>query len=145
MDQDEELAKLKWILAAVVAFLVTGYLSFQELKYAVWGTTAEATVTRTFETRERRRNLLAVEYTFTDTEGTSHSERDDVPSDWPTPGPKVTIQYMPGVEDSSRLEGHSSKVAVWMFLGCCLLLAFAGFKLYQMASDAVDGPPRRRR
>ncbi|MCA9018312.1 MAG: hypothetical protein KDA77_23525, partial [Planctomycetaceae bacterium] len=136
MDQDEELAKLKWILAAGVAFLVTGYLSFQELKYAVWGTTTEATVTRTFETstgsRRRSKMLLAVEYTFTDKEGQSHNERDDVPIDWPTPGPKVNIQYLPGVEDSSRLEGHSSKVAVWMFLGCCVLLGFAGFKLYQM-------------
>lgn len=145
MDQDEELAKLKWILIAGVAFLVSGYLSFQELKYAIWGTTAEANVTRTYETRERRTNLLAVEYTFTDDEGKSHSERDDVPSDWPTPGATVMVQYLPGVEDSSRLEGHSSKLAVWMFLGCCLLLVFAGFKLYQMASDAVDGPPRRRR
>jgi hypothetical protein len=149
MDEEEELAKLKWILIAGIAFLVTGYLSFQELKFAVWGTTAEATVTRTFETssgsRRRPKLLLAVEYTFSDEEGQHHSERDDVPSSWPTPGPKVTIQYMPGVEDSSRLEGHSSQVAVWIFFGCCVWLAYSGFQLYQLASEAVDGPPRRRR
>ncbi|MFK7778754.1 MAG: hypothetical protein QM501_11670 [Gimesia sp.] len=143
-DEEEELAKLKWILIAGIAFLVTGYLSFQELKFAVWGTTAEANVTRTFETRASRRSrLLAVEYTFTDKEGKHHSERDDVPIDWPTPGPKVNIQYMPGVEDSSRLEGHSSKIAVWIFFGCCVWLGYSGFQLYQLASEAVDGPPRR--
>lgn len=145
MDQDEDLAQLKWILIAGIAFLFSAFFAFQELKYFVWGTTAEATVTNTFETRERRRNLLAVEYTFTDKEGQHHSERDDVPSDWPTPGPKVTIQYMPGVEDSSRLEGHSRTGAVWVFFVCCGLLVFAGFKLYQIASDAIDGPPRRRK
>ena len=146
IDEEEELKKLKWILIAVVAFLVSGYLSFKELKYSVWGARAAATVTNTFETAASRRNpLLAVEYTFTDKDGQQHSEWDDVPFDWPVPGPMVNVQYLPGVEDSSRLEGHSSKVAVWVFLGCCVLLGFAGFKLYQMASEAVDGPPRRRR
>ncbi|QDT89628.1 hypothetical protein [Gimesia algae] len=146
IDEDEELKKLKWILIAVVAFLISGYLSFKELKYTVWGATTEATVTNTFDTAEsRRKPLLAVEYTFTDEDGKHYSERDDVPIDWPVPGPTVNVQYLPGVEDSSRLEGHSSKVAVWVFLSCCVLLCFAGFKLYQMASEAVDGPPRRRR
>lgn len=146
IDEDAELKKMVWILIVVVAFLVTGYLSFKELKYAVWGATAEATVTNTFDTSLGRRSpLLAVEYTFTDKDGQQHSERDDVPIDWPEPGPKVNVQYLPGVEDSSRLEGHSAKVAVWMFLGCCVLLGFAGFKLYQMASEAVNGPPRRRK
>ena len=147
MDEEEELAKLKWILFAGIAFLLSGYFSFQELKFAVWGTTAQAEVTNTFETRNSRRggSLLAVEYTFTDKEGKHYSERDDVPSSWPSPGPKVTIQYLPGVEDCSRLEGHSSKVAVWVFFGCCAWLAYSGYQLYQLASEAVDGPPRRRK
>lgn len=150
VDEQEELAKLKWILIAGIIFLISAYYSYQELKYAVWGATAEANVTRTFNTAEssrrgRRKNLLAVEYTFTDRDGKQHSERDDIPRNSPTPGPKVNVEYLPGVEDSSRIEGYSSKVAVWIFLGCCILLVFAGFKLYQMASEAVDGKPRRRR
>lgn len=149
MDTDDEMRQLKsmakWILLAVVVFFSSGYYAFQELKFMIWGQTAEATVTNVFETAERRKPLLAVEYTFTDAEGAHHSERDDVPRSWPKPGPKVTVQYLSGVEDSSRLEGHSSTTAVWVFLTCCGLMAFGVFKLYQMASEAVDGPPRRRR
>lgn len=149
MDTDEEMRQLKsmakWILIGLVVFISSGYYAFQELKFMIWGQTAEATVTNVFETAERRKPLLAVEYTFTDAEGQHHSERDDVPRSWPRPGPKVTVQYLSGVEDSSRLEGHSSSTAVWVFLTCCGLMAFGCFKLYQMASEAVDGPPRRRR
>lgn len=157
MDEQEELAKLKWILFAGIAFLISGYYSYQELKYTVWSSTAEANVTRTYTSTKwtgggrgrrrwgRRREFLAVEYTFTDQDGKQHSERDGISIHSPAPGPKVNVQYFSGVENSSRIEGHSSKVAVWVFLGCCALLVFAGFKLYQMASEAVDGNPRLRR
>lgn len=144
MDQDEELAKFKRILIAGCIFLMAGYFSYQELKYAIWGTTAEATITRTFDTRERRRDLLAVEYTFSDEEGRRISERDDVPIDWPLPEDKVSVQYIPGVKDSSRLEGHSSTVAVWVFLGSCAWLGFSFYKLFKEASEAVHGKRRRR-
>lgn len=153
MDEEEELSKLKWLLIAVVVFLVSGFFSYQELKYAVWSTTTEADVTRTYTTevssgrrfRRRRKKVLAVEYTFTDKDGSQHSERDKIPISAPTPGPKVTIQYFTGVENSSRIKGYSRKLAVWIFLGCCVWLGYAGFKLYRLASEAVDGKPRRRR
>ncbi|QDT98225.1 hypothetical protein [Gimesia aquarii] len=153
MDEEEELSKLKWLLIAVVVFLVSGFFSYQELKYAVWSTTTEADVTRTYTTevssgrrfRRHRKKVLAVEYTFTDKDGNHHSERDDIPISAPIPGPKVTIQYFSGVENSSRIKGYSRKLAVWIFLGCCVWLGYAGFKLYRLASEAVDGKPRRRR
>ena len=55
MDQDDEIRKFKMILVAGVAFLFSAYFSWQELKFALWGESAEARVTRTFETAERRR------------------------------------------------------------------------------------------
>jgi hypothetical protein len=122
MDQDEELAKFKWILIAAIAFLVSSYFSYRELKYAVWGATAEATVTRAAETTEmgrrgRRRPMLVVEYTFSDGSTGQRSERDRVPIDWPVPEGTVTVQYLPGVAGASRLAGHSNKFAVWMASG----------------------------
>ena len=141
---DDELAKFKRILFAGIAFLVSAYFSYKELKFAVWGTTADATVTRTFETKNRRTPLLAVEYTFLDEAGKSHSERDDVSLDWPVESEIMTVQYLPGVDDSSRLAGHSNKVVVWIFLACTAWFAVSGFKLYKEANDAVHGKSRRR-
>lgn len=149
MDQEAELAKFKLILFALVVFLVSGFFAYGELKFSLWGKTAQANISRTFETEEpgrrgRSRPLLAVEYSFTEADGTPRNERDDVPrgSQIPSSGP-ITVEYLPGVADSSRILGHSSKMAVYVFLGCLAILAFAGFQLWRMASDAVNDKPRR--
>lgn len=149
MDQHEELAKLKWLFISAVTFLISGYYTYQEFRYAMWGHTAEAVVHRIFETSERgfrgrRRQLLAVEYSFTDQNGAQLSERDDVPVNWSVQQ-SVTVQYLPGVKDSSRLLGNSHKFAVWIFVGCIVWLGFTSYGVYREATAAVHGKKRRRR
>lgn len=144
MDQDDEIRKFKMILVAGVAFLFSAYFSWQELKFAMWGESAEARVTRTFETAERRQPLLAVEYTFEDQKGRSYRERDDLPISFSAPGEVVTVEFLPGVEDSSRIEGHSSMASVWVFLACLSWLGYSSYKLYRETSEAVHGGRRRR-
>ena len=145
MDHDEELGKLKWLLVAVFAFLFSAYFSYQELKFAVAGVTADATVTNTFEVRGGRRSSpkLAVEYTFTDEDGAHHSERDDVSiGSSISENDTISVQYLPGAEDSSRIEGNSNSFAVAIFLGCLIWLGFSFFKLYR---EAQNPRPYRRR
>lgn len=147
MDEEEELKKFKWLLVAVIVFLISTYYSWQELKFLAWGETAQATVTNTFETSSgsrRSQPLLAVEYSFTDSATGPRSERDDVPVDWPLPEGPITVQYLPGVADSSRLEGRSSRAAVIIFLACVCWLGYNGLKLYREASEAVNGRKKRR-
>ena len=84
MDQHEELATFKWLMFVAIVFLFATYRAYKEFKYAIWGATTTASVPRTFETFEmrrlgRRKDLLAVEYSFTDRDGNRHRERDDVP------------------------------------------------------------------
>ena len=144
MDHREEVAKFKWLLFAGIAFLLSAYFSWHELKYAVWGATAEATIVRTFETTEAgrrgtRRHIRIVEYNFANEDGARRRERDDVSLDWTVPDDKVTVQYLPGVEGSSRIKGNSNMLAVWIFLGCLAWLGFAGYRLYRQAGKAVGG------
>lgn len=150
MDEEDELRQFKRIMIAVVCFLISAYFSYQELKYAVWGTMAEATVTRTFETadmgrRGRRQPRLAVEYTFTDVRTGPRSERDDVSIDWSVPQGTVDVQYLPGVPDSSRLKGNSSQIAVWIFFACLAWLGYSGYQLYREANSPIPTNRRRRR
>lgn len=149
MDIDDEVGKFKHLMVAGVVFLVSGYIAFSELRYAIWSKTAEATVTKTHETAStgrRRTPLLAVYYSFSEADGTGRSERDDVPVDFPVdPNGKIQVQYLPGVTDSSRLVGHSGMGAVYLFLGCCVWLAIAGFQAWREIKAAMDGPRRRRR
>ena len=147
MDTENELTRFKGILFAVLAFLVSAYFSYGELKFAGWGKTAEAKVTRTHQTRNfSKRLLLRVEYQFTEADGTGRSERDDVAIDWPAPGTgNVTVQYLPGVAGSSRLLGNSNMMAVYIVLGCLAWLSFSGYKLWREANEALHGSGRRRR
>jgi hypothetical protein len=144
MDRDEELARFKFLLGAAVVFLISGYFAYGELKFALLGKTAEATVIRTFNTKEMRsrgrsRELLVVEYQFIEANGTARSERDDVPAGWPLPTTgKVLVQYLPGMADSSRLEGHRSLVSVFVFLAALAGLTFFIVKLWREASAAVS-------
>lgn len=149
MDQDEELAKFKSILFSAVVFLISAYFSFGELKFAVWGKTAEAKISRTHETKSagrRSRPMIQIEYQFTEADGTGRSERADVAIDWPVPTTGVmTVQYLPGVADSSRPLGQSKMMAVYIFLASLAGLGFNGYKLCKLANEPVRGSGRGRR
>ncbi len=108
---------------------------------------AEAKVVRTFETKgasSRSGPKLAVEYTFTDAATGSRSERDDVPISWKIDGPTVTVEYLPGVADSSRLKGNDRSMRVYLFAASCVWLLVEGYNVWSMAHAAVHGKRRRR-
>jgi hypothetical protein len=146
VDEERELAGCKTVLAISALFLFSTYYSWHEFRYMLWGDTAEAQVTRTFETEEFRRRgrrvkRLAVEYSFTDSSNQqTRNERDDVGLDWPIDGETVLVQYIPGEPDASRLSGHRSLLSVLFFFGC--LIAVAAF-VYKMHRE-VNSPPARR-
>lgn len=151
MDQDEELARFKWILAVGIAVIVTGCYAFNEMKYALWGKSAAAKIMQVKEItstgrRGRTRKLLRVEYEFSEASGTRRSERDEVSMDWslPTDG-TITVQFIPGVEHASRLEGHSSMIAVYLFFGCIAFLGIAIYRVSQYVNDTggTSKKPRR--
>ena len=136
MDQDAEMKRMKVWLYVGLVFLISAIFSWQELKYTLRGKSAEATVTTTNDFTEHGRHdtkLLSIHYRFDDA-GVMREEYDHVPLDWPTPevGSKVQIQYFPGVEDSSRILGHSNKFWVYIFLGSC---AVGGFLFFQLMRE----------
>lgn len=114
------------------SFLMLAW-STQVLKYFIWGVSTEANVTKTFPDRIRREDRLVVEYTFIDKDGKQCNESDDVPTDWMVPGPKVMIEYLPGVKESSRLKGNSELfLDLGMALVPGLIAGFSGYELYKL-------------
>lgn len=151
IDMDDEVARFKWLLIGVFAFLISGYYSYSEWKFAIWGRTAEATVTRTYETTEsgrrfRKRHYTVVEYQFPEADGTTRSERDKVSAGVVVPGSgRIFVQYLPGVADSSRLAGQTSWISVCVFVGSLIWLGVAGYKLHLEANTPGYSSRRRRR
>lgn len=153
MDQDEELARFKWILYAGIFFLITGIYSFSELRYALFGKIAEARVISVddhVEARVNRRmfstqNVRVFAYEFQDVDGTLRREQDEVSESWPRPeGETIKVQYLSGSKHSSRLAGNVKWVAIIGFLVSLSLLVFAIWRLVRMANDPFQKTAGRR-
>lgn len=144
---DEEVAKFKWLLGAGMVFLISGYFSLNELRYALFSRTVEARVTNARATQSvgrRKEPRLAIEYNFTEAGGATRSERDTVPVDWPlSPDGAIQIQYIPGVANASRLSGRGSWNAVAIFLASLVAIGVLFYKLHLEAHAPVR--PRTRR
>ncbi len=148
VDEDAEQRKAGLLMAAIAAFLASGWYSYNELKYALHGESAEATVLRMYEYTEPTRRgrtgpRLAVLYAFTDHDGRSREDRDWValPSDVQGK-PTVRVQYFPGKNGASRLAVNRSLLGPVVFAMCLAVVVLSLFRLIREANAPI---PRRRR
>lgn len=142
MDDENEVQKFKWLLIAILAFGISGWYSWTELRYATWGKTVDAEIVRMHETTRRSRRgitstWLVIDYQFSEPGASVRSESDEVPNDNPRPeGGKVAVEYVPGKPGMSRLAGHRNVIAVVIFGLTLLWLAYQGFQLFREAREA---------
>ncbi len=148
VDEDAEQRKAGLLVAAVIAFVISGWYSFNELKYTLKSTTVTATVTRTYEftvqTRHGRSGpRLGIEYEFTDDDGVTRNDKDWVRLPSELRGePGVEVQYLPGEDGDSRLAANRSILGPLFFAGS---IAFLVFSLVRLIREANAPIPRRRR
>ena len=148
---DDEEVRAAWFVYGILIFLIVSYYTFVELKYAIWSTTATATITEAREESVRRRRslsgtkkVLRVSYEFTESDGIHRRESDDISIHWD--GPRsggVTVQYFAGVDHSGRIKGTGNVELVVVFAASMVGLGFCGCKVWRIASDAVHGRSRR--
>jgi hypothetical protein len=140
-------ANSRWLFRAALLSAVSAAFALGELRYAIWGQTAEAQVRNLSHFVQPGRGgseKLSIEYSFTDSSDTeSRSERDELPSGWKLPkGEKITIQYLPGDRGSSRLKGHRNLVPIIGFLVCLSVTLFFLLRVARQANEPV-APPRK--
>ncbi|MFT3685791.1 MAG: hypothetical protein QM783_12850 [Phycisphaerales bacterium] len=104
-----ERLKLRLMLGVIVLFIASCVASCNEVRYFIWSKTTSAKLTG----MHGARGGVAVSYSFDD-DGTVRNEDDDVSADLirngsaAVPGDgTVTIQYIPGAADRSRVKGHN--------------------------------------
>ena len=148
MDTDSEVAKFKWLLIAGVAFLVSGYFSYHEIKYMTWGKVADGIVTEARQTtstgrRGRRIHKLRVDYQFPDDTGAQHASYGSLAVDAPyQSGSPIKIQYLRGAAEVSRINGEEQKWSLFVFFGSLIGMAYG---IWQIAKLANDDPMERKR
>lgn len=139
MDDWTDRAKLRIGLVVVVVVLTSAYLSCVEVKYAIWGKTADAEITRTFEFTEYHRHglseeKLAVQYHFREQDGTDRKEVMNRSANWQVPADnRLRIQYLPGEGGAARPAGERSYVALGIFLVSLSVLGFFTVKTWREA------------
>jgi len=134
---NDDVMRFKWILLAGSLFLVSLFMSWQEMKYAMFGKTVEAQFLGTEvvqrSTRSHTYQVRMIEYSFMDGEK-FRREAADVSMSWPIPtGPTIAVRYVPGSPDVSRLPAQGNSIWVAVFVAS---VAFGGFHVVRVWREA---------
>jgi hypothetical protein len=117
--------KMRVCCVIIFAFLYSAFAAYGELYYWLWGKTIEAQLVDVHGAKER--DGTSFQYSFMD--GDKHRTEIDIAN---VDGPikkegTITVQYIPGDTDYSRIYGHREMGAVYFFFGClALMLIFIG-------------------
>ena len=146
IDADAERGRAMWMLVAIIAFMISAWNSWLELRYAVSGRVATADVTRADRHsepgRRRSREFLRVEVTYP-SEGQPRQAVLQTPLDARiAAGQQVEVEYLPGANDRVRLRGEHEFVWMAVFLASS---AWIGGSILRIAAEAGRPPKRRRR
>ncbi len=116
---NDDMRSLMTLIVGVILLIVCTVASCSEIQYAATGRIATAQVLRMVEVEHHSRRggfytTLEVSYRFEDG-SLKRAEQDGVEPDWFADHPggiapdstTVQVQYLPGAEGRSRLEGHT--------------------------------------
>jgi hypothetical protein len=148
---DSEIARGKWVLVAGFLFLVSLFITYNEVMYLLTGTDTRATVTAAAEVIKRGRFginrgiRLQVDYQFSDNENNRRTGQDTVDMDWleKVRGGTVAVRFRPGKDGSSRLAGHVNCFGPIVLGISMLILGFTGYRLWKEANDTSPRKPKR--
>jgi hypothetical protein len=149
MDWSSRL-KLRLFLTGVVLFLVSGFYSCQECKYALAGKKAPARITRIKQYEEyggsSPKQRTAVEFEFTDNRGLTRQGKDTFDDRVDAAeGDSIEVQYRAGADGDSRVAGHANTAAVYLFIACLLAVAALSYPLVREIYTEVYAPKKKRR
>ena len=95
-------------------------------------------IRETISTGRRKTPMLSIRYTFAEADGTVRSEFDSVAVSWvPADAQTVKIQYLPGVDKSSRIHASERLMVVYFFSASVVWLGYSIFKIAREANTPI--------
>jgi len=142
--------KLRLFLTGVCLFLVSGFYSCQECKYALGGKKAPAHITRIKQYEDyggdSPKQRTAVEYEFTDDHGLTREGKDTFNDRVDAAeGDTIEVQYRAGADGASRVAGHANTTAVYLFIACLLVVAALSYPFAREIYTEVYAPKKKQR
>jgi hypothetical protein len=145
MDQENELAKMKFLLVAVVFFLISCFYTYREFKYALLGTVVEAKVTEVYDEKIRGRfgrdlgSRALMDYEFVDKATNRRKDTvalsDDLARTVLEKQGKLQIIYLGGKDGSSRPVGQVSWLWLLIFFASLIGVVFFAWKMHKESSE----------
>lgn len=137
-DQREAHYQARLFFGVLAALVISSWMSWVELRYAVFSRAAEGTILQAepHQVRSRRstHTVLRVEYEYPDETGQRARGQQDlsISSAWKA-GDPATVYYFRGNSPQPRLKGTGQ---VWPVLVLAGAVIFAAFSIWQMAKEA---------
>ena len=143
IDIDEETQTFKRLLQAGVILLKAMYLAWGDVKFWLWGNTAQAIVVAVKESPFDS-DRAEVQFRYKDTNGKTVDRADTIPFEVAaTVGETVQVDFLTGDPTSASLarKGHTSGLI--MLLACLMLIGWRVYPVWVEARDAANGVRRR--
>jgi len=139
---DAETRRAGRIIGAIIAVIVTGILSWEEVRFMTSAAKVDASlVSARLEQDKGRfssRTIYRVEYLFTDeSDGSRRRESFKMPEDWAPPAAGadgntiIPVEYIPGSKDQSRLSGERRYVAPILFALAIVVASLWGWQTWR--------------
>ena len=142
MKYQDERKSNAWILGVVAVLAISTIFSLNDFRYFAFARTVPAIVVdRSVQAAptpvgaKRGTPRIVVEYRYKETKGEERQGRDEVPMGWEIPesGGTVPVEFLTGIEGSSRLSGHRNSLALAFWFGSLGSLGIIGFVLKREA------------
>jgi hypothetical protein len=145
-NDDFDFRRFRWLLVFGLILAGSCVFSLFDLGFLLFGRDGTATVTKTWESRSRRRTTIMVKYSFKEPDGyertgeTNEHSFDLVPAE----GEEFAIQYLPRWMLESPDSSRPARGFNWITLGILLISgAGAAFFVYRAIYPADDSAPRK--
>jgi hypothetical protein len=149
IDADSERGRAFFLIAAIVAFLVSAWHTVQEIRYAARGRTTKATVVRATPASEpgrgRPKEYLRVEVEFSDAGQTRQTVLKKPLGAPITSGQQVDVEYLPDVPDRVRFRGDRPTFWILVFVGSTAGMIWLVTRLAAESHRGTTGSRRQRR
>ena len=138
-DMPDEAQGCFLVLAATLAFILSTFFTWQELRYRVWGEAVAGTLDEIEEVRGVRNRGWRVIFRFRDKNQQEIVRREFIPLSWTPPaGKDVVVHYIAGTDPFEvRLAGTENRIAPLFFGGTLLFLFVTLGKYYLEARRAL--------
>lgn len=125
------------LVGAIMLFIMSLFMSFTELRYAISGKEVAARVTGKVPLAYKgsRRSATRTVYEVTgvfDDGGNERKETVTVEQDFPfAEDGTIALQYLPGSVGMSRVAGTTNMFWVYVMLACMAMMGFLGWRFWK--------------